>query len=209
MNGLLDLFEKLKKEFNGEFVITKEVEYEVIRRPLRIKKFELGALRIQKLVENKTIVLPEAIGIKSSEIDERAKYILEKSNKTFYARDKYIHLIDRGEASCIALSQILTKKEVKNVIAIDERTTRMLYEKPENLHKLLETKLHANIKSKKENLKEFQGVEFIRSCELVFIAYKKGLIDLKGENVLDALLYAVKYKGCSVSRNEIEEMKRL
>jgi len=92
---------------------------------------------------------------------------------------------------------------------MDERTTRMLCEKPENLQKLLENKLHTKIKSKKENFPSFSQFKIIRSCELMHIAYKNKLIELKNGNVLDALLYAVKYKGCSVSRNEIEALKNL
>ena len=209
MNGLLDVFRELKKQFNGKFLITEDVEYEIIKRPLKIKKFELGALRIKQLLDEKVLELPSSVGIKDSIIQEKTHWLLDTANKTFFVKEKYIHLIDRGETSCLALSELLSKKGIENVISIDERTTRMLCEKPENLHKLLETKLHTKIRFKKENLAYFSKFRFIRSSELVYIAYKKNLVNLKNENVLDALLYAVKYKGCSISRNEIEEMKRL
>lgn len=209
MNGLLDLFSDLKKEFNGKFLITEDVEYEIIKRPLKIKKFELGALRIKNLLDEKVIELPSCVGIKNSIIEEKTRTILDLANRTFFIKDRYLHIIDKGEASCLVLSELLSKRGIKNIISIDERTTRMLCEKPENLHKLLETKLHTKIKIKKENFPYFSKFKFIRSCELVYIGYKKGLVELKGNNILDALLYAVKYKGCSVSRNEIEEMKRM
>tara|TARA_Y100000310_G_scaffold333670_2_gene411683 strand:+ start:784 stop:1467 length:684 start_codon:yes stop_codon:yes gene_type:complete len=209
MNGLLDILRDLKKQFNGKFLITEDVEYETIKRPLTIKKFELGALRIKQLLDEKVLESPSSIGIKNSEIDEKTKQVLELANRTFFVRDRYLHLIDKGETSCLVLSEILTQKGIKNIISIDERTTRMLCEKPENLHKLLETKLHTKIKIKKENLPFFAKFKFIRSAELAYLAYKKGLVDLKNGVVLDALLYAVKYKGCSISREEIEEMKRL
>lgn len=209
MNGLLDVFRELKNQFNGKFLITEDVEYEIIKRPLKIKKFELGALRIKQLLDEKVLELPSSVGVKDSIIQEKTHEFLDIANKTFFVKEKYIHLIDRGETSCLALSELLSKKGIENVISIDERTTRMLCEKPENLHKLLETKLHTKIRLKKENLAYFSKFKFIRSSELVYIAYKKNLVNLKNENVLDALLYAVKYKGCSISRNEIEEMKRL
>lgn len=209
MNGLLDVFRELKKQFNGKFLITEEVEYEIIKRPMKIKKFELGALRIKQLLDEKVLELPSSVGIKDSLVQEKTHWFLNIANRTFFAEEKYIHLIDMGETSCLALSELLSKKGIENVISIDERTTRMLCEKPENLHKLLETKLHTKIRLKKENLAYFSKFRFIRSSELVYIAYKKNLVDLKNGNVLDALLYAVKYKGCSISRNEIEEMKRL
>ncbi len=209
MNGLLDVLSKLRKIFNGKFLITKSVEYEIIKRPLKIKKYELGALRIRAILRKKILELPSSFGIKDYEVEKRTKELLKLANHTFIVKNRYLHLIDLGEASCLALSEILTRKGIKNVISIDERTTRMLCEKPENLHKLLETKLHTKIIAKRENFSEFAKFEIIRSCELAYIAYKNNLVDLKDQNLLDALLYAVKYKGCSVSRNEIEEMKRL
>jgi len=209
MNGLLDVFSKLKETFNGKFLITEDVKYETIKRPLNIKKYKLGALRIQDLLNKKIIELPSSLGIDHSQIEQRTRELLKVSNHTFIAKNNYLHLIDRGEAACLALSELLNKKGIKNLLVIDERTTRMLCEKPENLQKLLETKLHTKVKIKKENFPEFSKFKVIRSCELVYIAYKNKLVDLKNGNVLDALLYAVKYKGCSVSREEIEEMKKL
>ena len=41
LNGILPVLEKIKKEFKGEFLITKEVKREVIDYPLTIKRFEL------------------------------------------------------------------------------------------------------------------------------------------------------------------------
>lgn len=210
MNGLLDFFSRLKREFDGEFLVTEDVEYEIIKRPLQIKKFELGAMRIKRLLDEKVIELPSCVGVKSSEINEKIKQVLFMANHTFFSEGKNLHLIDRGEASCLALSEILTKKGIKNLIVIDERTTRMLCEKPENLKRLLEIKLHTKIKAKEEYFPYFEKFRFIRSCELAYIGYKKDLVELRADgNILDALLYALKYRGCSISRNEIEHMKRL
>jgi len=208
MNGLLDVFSKLKEKFKGKFIITEEVKDEVIKRPMTIRKFKLGAIRIKKLLDQGILEEQDSY-VNDAEIAAKTKEILNFANRTFFSRDKYIHLIDRGEASCLGLSKIFTERGIKNVIVIDERTTRMLSESPENLKKLLETKLHAQIRIKKENLRFFQQFSFIRSTELVYLAFKKGLIDLKNGDVLDALLYAMKYKGCSISREEIEEMKKL
>jgi hypothetical protein len=209
INGLLDLFEKLKKLFDGEFLITEDIKYEVVKRPLKVKKFELSALRVNQLIKEGILKLPASVGIKDSEIEKRTKELLNLSNRTFIARDSYMHLIDKGEASCLALSEILTRKGVKNVISVDERTLRMLCENPENLRKLMETKLHTKIKAKKQNYGEFDKFRIIRSAELVYIAYKNKLVEIGNGMLLDALLYAIKYKGCSISREEIEELKRL
>ena len=50
MNGLLREIVGLKKIFKGKFIITKEVKSEVIDRPIKIKRFELEALKIQQLI---------------------------------------------------------------------------------------------------------------------------------------------------------------
>jgi len=209
INGLLDLLKKLKGIFNGEFLITEDVRYEVVKRPLKVKKFELSALRVNQLIKEGTLKLPSSVNIKDSEIEKRTKELLNVSNRMFSARNHYLHLIDKGEASCLALSEILTRKGVNNVISVDERTLRMLCENPENLRKLMETKLHAKIEAKKQNYGEFDKFRIIRSSELVYIAHKNKLVELGNGMLLDALLYAIKYKGCSISREEIEEMKRL
>ena len=39
MNGSLDILRKLKQNFDGEFLITKEVKYEIIDHPQSIKKY--------------------------------------------------------------------------------------------------------------------------------------------------------------------------
>jgi len=206
-NGLLDVLADLKKIFDGEFYITDSVEYEVVEHPINIKKFELNALRLKGLI-GKCLKLAE----ERKEVEELAKQILNIANRTFKARfkgeEEYIHIIDAGEASCLALSMILSKKGIKNVIVIDERTTRMLGENPENLRKLFEKKFHTSVSSLERNYNSFKGFSFIRSSELMYVAYKKGLVKF-GNNALDAVLYATKFHGASISRSEIEAMKRL
>ena len=43
----------------------------------------------------------------------------------------------------------------------------------------------------------------------MYIAYKKGLVRIKDKKILDAILYALKFKGCSISTDEIERIKKL
>jgi len=138
---------------------------------------------------------------------------------------KKIKIIHDGEAACLAFSNLCG---VKNVIVIDERTTRMLTEAPQNLEKMMERKLHTPLKMESSLLNELKKFKFIRSSELLFIAYKKNLISFahdsvpsklvtnmpfssgkKNKDVLDALLYGVKFKGAAISSAEIEGMKKL
>jgi len=209
MNGLLPEFRRLKNTFNGKFLITKEVREEIIGHPIKIKRFELEALKLQELINDGTLEFPEVFNLKEIDISEETKKLLELANKTFLQRDNPLHLIDLGETSALVLSRELTKKGVKNIIVIDERTTRMLCEKPENLKKLLQKKLHTKVDIKKENLKNFQEFKIIRSSELMYLVYKKQLTKIKNKKVLDAILYGLKYKGCAISIDEIEKIKRL
>ena len=209
MNGLLDELVKLKKIFNGSFLITKQVRNELVEKPLKIKRFELEALKAQKLIDDKILEEAHAYGIDDSLIESQTKEMMNIANEIFADKAGNLNIMQIGEASCLALSKILQKKGIENVLVIDERTTRMLIEKPENLKNLLQRKLHTKINFLKKNFKHFENFKVIRSSELMYVAWKKNLLDLKKGNVLDAILYALKFKGCSISEEEIDEIKRL
>lgn len=209
MNGLHDILRKLKKIFPGKFLITSKIKFETVDRPINNKQFELGALKVSRLIEEKVLELPESIGISSNELKIKTQQLLEEANHVFSARGEFLHIIDEGEASCLALSLIAKEKGIENIIAIDERTTRMLAENPENLQKLFNRKFHTNIKMFRDKLPEIREIKIIRSSELIYIAWKKKLVELGNGRALDALLYATKFKGSSISREEIEEIKRL
>ena len=210
MNGLLNEFKSLKKIFDGKFIITKEVKKEVVDKPLTIEKFKLEALHIQELLREKVLEMPDSLNVNDSDIAKKTAEILNIANNTFFSNNNPMKIIEIGEASCLALSKILVQKGVGNIIAVDERTTRVLGEKPDNLKKFFQKKFHTRIDVKKENYKYFEKFRFIRSTELMYVAYKKDLVELKeGKEVLDAMLYALRFKGCSISDEEINEMKRL
>lgn len=210
INGLLQEFRELRKLFDGKFLITGEIVGEIIDKPMKIKRFELEALKLKELITDKVVEMPSSLGIDENKISRMTAEIMNLANNTFFGQGNAMHIIDIGESSCLALSRLLNEKEIKNVLSVDERTTRLLCEKPENLMAIFQKKLHTDLKFKKENLKSFVEFKFIRSAELIFIAYKKGIVKLRNHgNVLDALLYAMKLNGCSISDEEINEMKRL
>ena len=209
MNGITDIIRRLKGIFPGRFLITSEVKREVIDVPLGIKKFELEALKIKALLDDGVLEVPGSLGIKDSEIEKWDNEILGIANSTFNGEGKEIHILDHGEASCLALSKILTDRGIKNLVAIDERTTRLLVERPENLKGIFEERMNTKITIKTQNLKFFRDFRIIRSAELAYVAYKKDLLDLRNGLVLDALLYALKFKGAAISGDEIEQIKKL
>ena len=201
MNGLLPLLKKLKQEFNGDFIITKEVKREVIDYPESTKRFELEAIQIKELFNERIIKHADITEQEVDNLRQKREQIMSIANNTFFDNNKQIHLLDKGECAALALATILKQQ---SVLVIDERTTRMLIENPENLKKLLQKKLHTDIKVKKENFAFFKDFKVIRSTELAYIAHKKNLIELKDPKAYEAMLYALKYKGCSVSEEEIE-----
>jgi len=207
-NCLVSMFRDLDKVFQGEFLVTPEVMYETTEHPLKIKRFEWGAIRIQSLIDEEILrpFLDEEV-CSYKELKDKTQEVLSLVNNSLFADGKPIHLIEGGEAECLALSLILTKKGVPNAVVIDERTARMVCENTDNLHELMESKLETKLEIKKENLKVFENINVLRSTELVYMAFKKGLID-SDRRKLEAILYALKFGGCSVSEKEVEFMKK-
>jgi hypothetical protein len=209
LNGLLYLIEELKKDFDGEFIIPHAVKYEIIDKPLTIPRFELGALRVKDLLERKIINLPEDININHQEVEDETNRMLKEANSFVSIDDKLIEIVSAAEISCLALSKILKGKNIDSMIVIDERTTRVLVEKPENIQEIISNRFHKHAKISKEKLTLFENTKIIRSTELAYVAYKKGLTRLKGPKALEAILYATKFKGAAVSFEEINEIKKM
>lgn len=205
LNGLLPVLRKIKKEFKGEFLITKEVKNEIIDYPITTKKYKLEALQLKEMFDERIIKHADITPEQVDELRNKREEIINIANNTFYSKKKNIHLLDKGECATLALYRLM---KGDCVLVIDERTTRMLCENPENLRKILQNKLHSPITAIKENYSFFKDFKIIRSAELAYIANKKNLLDLKNPQLLDALLYAIKLRGCSISEEEIEEMKK-
>lgn len=207
MNGMLGILEGLKKNFDGEFVLTSQVKKEVIDNPLKIKRFELEAIQVKNLLDNGTFKMANEI-ISPQKIEKETANIIKITSsflRTTDTREK-IKIFHDGEASCIAFSKLCN---VENVIVTDERSVRWFSESPERLEELMERKLHTPLTQDESIPRNFKNLRYIRSSELLFIAYKKGLIPFKDKQTLDALLYSVKFKGTAITTQEIEEMKKL
>jgi hypothetical protein len=113
-NGLIEIFRDLEKSFQGEFLITPSIEYETIEHPLAIKRFEWGALRIKKLLEDEVVkrIYDEDL-IDSNELAKKTEEILNNTNNALFSENRSIHIIDRGEAECLALSLLLSEKNIE------------------------------------------------------------------------------------------------
>ncbi len=207
-SGMLPVIEELKKVFDGEFILTPSVKHEIIDRPMKIKKFELEAIKVKDMLDRGIFKMSSDI-IPNQKIDKESKRLLKIINsvlRTAQTGEK-IKIVHAGEVACLAFSTLC---EAENVIVIDERTTRMLTEAPNRLEEMMERKLHIPIKADISLLNKLKKFKFIRSSELLFVAYEKKLIQIEGgRDLLDALLYSVKFKGTAISSKEIEEMKKL
>ena len=208
INSILWLFSELKRKYRGQFLMPGAVAYEIVDKPLTTKKFKFEALQVKRELRQGTFLV-----VKDKRIVGLGKRLTEIANNSFFAHDHPIAIVHRGEMECVAC--VLERKS--EALAIDERTTRVLVEKPLNLHRLLERKLHTKVRIDKSRLEEWKdltsGIRIIRSAELVTVAYKLGLLDryhLKDNRnvLLDSLLWGVKLNGCSLSVKEIEAIKK-
>ena len=200
---LIKIIGNLKSE-GFEFVIPRSVEYEAVTHPLQIKRFELNAERIKKAIDDGWIKILEP----SDETEKIGEKIESLANNAFFHKQKPIKIIHRGEIETLAL----LKNGQADALAIDERTARMLIENPEGMRKTLQRRKHITINKNEKNISElkamFQGVNILRSTELVAFAFEKGLLKDEIGNTkqsLEAALYAVKYAGCAVSGFEIDK----
>jgi len=206
-NNLLWVLEELKKKYNGEFYITESVKKEIIDRPLRGKKFKFEALQIMKLVSDGTLKIYKD-GVKKVTMD-----LLTLANNCFSIYGKAMSVIQYSEVEALALAL----KFNSDAIVIDERTLRWMIERPEKIEKLLEMRMHKDVKVNKKNLEKFglltKSVKIIRSTELVTRAFELGLLNKylpKGprakRTLIEALLWGIKLNGCAISKNEIDKL---
>jgi len=209
LSRLLWILPKLKEHFNGHFYITPAVKRELIERPLTIKRFSFEALQALKLIREGVLEVYDEVP------QQKAKDLTILANQSFSAGNKSIDVMQSGEMESISSALV-----EKSTLVTDERTLRLFVESPGELQKLLEMRFKKKITSDSDSIRSFsqqlKGVPIIRSIELVSVAYSLGLLDdyipkqKKGRDLLvDSVFWTVKYNGCAVTEQEIEEIKRL
>lgn len=201
----LDIFAFLNQRMYGTFIYPKMVRFESIERPISIRNHALRALRLRECEENRWIQFLDV------DVEKETKEIMSMANNIFVTKNKAIHLVDAGEAAQIALANKLNIK----TLVIDERTTRTLLEAPMKLQQHLEreSKKPVFVDQKLLNsfLEKVGKFNIIRSSELIVIAYNFGYFDKYGkdkENALESALYTLKFSGCSLSYEEINDFMR-
>lgn len=203
-NGLLWILPELKKRFGGEFFITDDVRKELVVRPLEIKRFEFEAVQVSRFIDDGVLSVVES---------ENVSNMVRLANECFSYKGKSIKVAQDAEIEILALA-----KSKGCAAVIDERTVRLLVEDPRNLELLLRKRLNCPVEMNLKIVREFQSfvkdVPIIRSAELVGVAFKIGILDSlvpKMANarvrLLDAALWGLKYGGCAITSEEIEELK--
>jgi predicted nucleic acid-binding protein len=200
---LINILGQLAKHSGIEVIIPKGVEEEAVEKPITIKRFELSALRILKGIKDGWIKVFE----RDKALEEEVALIQSMANSIYSIKGKPVEIVQKGEAETIALAKILGAR----VVAIDERTTRLIIENALNLKKFMAYKYKENVKMDQKNLIAFNELaprlQVIRSTELIALAYDKKLFSPELNQTpkdLEAALFAMKYAGCAISFEEIQ-----
>jgi predicted nucleic acid-binding protein len=198
---LINIFGGLKQKLGADFVVPQAVYFEAVQRPISIRRFELNAVRLKRAIDLGWFRVMQ-VGDKGvfREIDYAA-------NNCFFIKNRPVRLLQKGEIEALALVKELGAR----ALAVDERTTRMILENPQDLEDLMEQRKRAEIELDKGNVSKlqglFKGLSIVRSVELIAFASELGLLEKelpKGKQSLEAALFAAKYSGCAVSAKEIK-----
>ena len=192
----------LLAELGLEIVVSREVYDEIVSRPINSKRYALESMRIKKLFNEGVVKVMDADPRLTDEI-------IEVSNGIYSAHHQNIRLIHKGEAGALALIRDVGA----DAFLIDERTMRMMLEDPESLKNVLSSQNNGRVDIDYGRLDAFRKlvppVKIIRSSELAAIAYERGVLGKSlGDNrkeALMAMLYALKFSGCAISWDEIDD----
>lgn len=198
----------LKKHSGAKFYITPAVKYELIERPLTIKRFQFEALEVMKLIREGVLEIYTKVP------SAKVKKLQKLANSSFKVKGKNLDIIQEGEMESVACAL----QEKDSTVVIDERTLRLFIENNKGMQGLLEHRFHRKVTSNQINMDafsaSFSGLKIIRSIELVGVAYKLGLLKdylpkkRNGADILlNSVLWATKYNGCAVGETEIQEIK--
>ena len=202
----LDCMEFLT-ERGGEFLIPPGVRVEIIKNPMRIRKYQFSALRLRRILDHKILHLMG--DRKTQRITNR---FMNLANKLFWVKGKPLKIVHQGEAECVAM---YIQYEC-DALLIDEKTTKLLVESPEVLMDRMKGEYEDKLSIRKKNLdalaKMTGDMTVLRSAEILAVAAEKGFFDDYGRGKKEALsagVYALKEAGCSLSWNEIKQYETI
>lgn len=209
MSRLEWILPELKKRFNGRFYITPGVVFELVDRPITVRRFQFEALQVMKLIREGVLEVYKDVP------NTKARQLEKIADSSFHIGKKPMDLMQRGEMESVASAL----KTGADAVVMDERTLRLFIENCSEMEKLLERRFHRDVTADHQKMKQFsralKSIKIIRSIELVSVAYKLGLLNSyipkrkQGKELLiNSVLWATKFNGCAVTGHEIEEIKK-
>ncbi len=205
--GTLDALAFLKQEAGARFFITPAVAFETMEHPEQIQRFAFSAFKIEKALKDGWIepTLPKATPSKTREI-------LQYANSVFSVNGQSLKVLHAGEAEALAAYKEMQAKG----ILVDEKTTRLFIEDAGILRQSLEQEYRGSVKVNQKALDSLkrllQGMNAIRSTEILAVAFEKGYFDGYGKNAdaaFHSALFAVRNAGCSITTHELLEYQEL
>lgn len=214
VNCMLWVFDELKAK-GVRFVVPAGVKHEVIDSGLSSQKFKLEAIRVMHHFSNKTF--EEYDG----DLKAETSRLLGWSNSSFYIRNKQLSVLQDTDVQVA----VLAKKIGADAILTDERTLRLFIENPDSIKKFLESKFHEKVTVNENALHSFteymHRIPVMRSAELIVYSFENGIFDptLKRcatsgipncqREVISGLLFALKFAGCAISFEEVNDYVNL
>ncbi|MAF36787.1 hypothetical protein CL622_06740 [archaeon] len=203
-NNMLWVLPELKKKFDGRFLVAPAVYQEMIKVPMNSRKYKFEAMVVCEYIHHGHIKVCDNI-----KLEPKTDAMMSLTNSIYKIKERNLNLFHRGEMDTVVLAMALGN----SAIATDERSTRMLIEDPKRLAKILSMKLHAKVKIQKDKLKQFREkvgkMQVLRSTEIGMLAIEHGLLDEfyahhTKQDVVDAVLWGLKTRGCAISGEEID-----
>ena len=118
MSRLAWILPKLKEKFGGNFYITPSVKFELVDRPLNIKRFEFEALEVLKLIREGTLEVYNKVP------KQKVAELKGLANGSFRMRNKTMDVVQAGELESVASALQTTA----SAVVMDERTLRLFIE---------------------------------------------------------------------------------
>ena len=152
-----------------------------------------------------------------SKLERERKELARLVNGLYRSKKKRLKVLQDGEIGALVLANSLGS----SALVVDERTTRMILERPRELAELFKKKMHREVwlddKALERFLDKYGKVKIIRSVEMGVVAYELGFLDKyiirKGKkknelrkDLLDAFLWGFKLRGCAISVDEINSI---
>jgi hypothetical protein len=208
-NCLLWIIGHLTEKLGQKFYISESVRKEITDVPFKCPKYKFKAIRVALAIRKGWL---NPIGY-DPKLDAETNKILEYANSIFKLSkaNKKIEILHRGEAETLAL----VKRLGANIVIIDEKTTRLLLEDCDELFELIKKRSNSPVEMNLESRNKFaimtKGINLLRSSEIVAFAFSRGFFDnfkshsYDDSSLIEGLLFGLKYNGCAISQEEIDE----